>query len=77
MDNRHSSCPPLMSDKRLFTNYYDNDIFNQSIRVMNNINDNHDYRLFLQSNASELMNREREFNLQVNTCNKQQCCHRK
>lgn len=69
MDNRHNTCPPLMEDRRIFTNYFDNDVFNQTIRIMNKIEDNHDYRVFLQKNASELINREREFNLKTNTCN--------
>jgi hypothetical protein len=68
MDNRHSSCPPLMSDRRIFTNYFDNDIFNQTIRTMNKLEDNHDYRLFLQKNAAELINREREHTIKTNTC---------
>ena len=68
MDNRHSTCPPLMSDRRIFTNFFDNDVFNQTIRSMNKIGDNHEYRVFLQQNASELINREREYHLQTNTC---------
>ena len=69
MDNRHKTCPPLMSDGRLFTNYFDNDVFNQSIRLMNKIGDNHEYRLFLQKNGSELLGREREHLLKTKTCN--------
>ena len=68
MDNRYNTCPALMSDKRIFTNYFDNDVFNQTIRVINNINDNHDYRLFLQTNGTSLINREREYNLKYYTC---------
>ena len=68
MDNRYHSCPPLMSDRRLFTNYFDNDVFNQTIRMMNKVEDNHAYRLFLQQNASELMARERDHNLKTKTC---------
>ena len=74
MDNRQSSCPALMSDRRIFTNYFDNSVFNQSIRSMNKIGDNHDYRLFLQQNAAELINREREYTLKTNTCNNHGTC---
>ena len=74
MNNRYKSCPPLMEDKRLFTNYFDNDIFNQTIRMMNKLEDNHDYRIFLQKNASELINREREYNLKTNTCDNHGKC---
>lgn len=68
MDNRNNNCPALMSDGRLCTNYYDNEIFNQTIRMMNKKEDNHDYRIFLQKNASELISRERAHLLKENTC---------
>lgn len=74
MDNRYNSCPALMEDRRLFTNYFDNSIFNQTIRMMNKLDDNHDYRIFLQKNASELINREREYNLKTNTCDNHGKC---
>ncbi|ADO67352.1 hypothetical protein crov318 [Cafeteria roenbergensis virus] len=74
MDNHSPSCPPLMSDRRIFTNYFDNDVFNQTIRMMNKIEDNHSYRIFLQQNAAELINREREYNLKTNTCSNQGVC---
>lgn len=69
MDNREATCPALMSDRRIFRNYFDNDVFNQTIRLMNKIEDNHDYRLFLQKNGDEILNREREHVLKSNTCN--------
>ena len=75
MDNRNANCPPVMSDRRIFTNYYDNEIFNQTIRMMNKKEDNHDYRLFLQENASELISREREHLLKENVCN--ETCNKK
>lgn len=69
MDNRYNSCPPLMSDRREFTNYQGNRIWNQAIRNMNKIEDNHQYRLFLQSQGSEILSREREYNIKTKTCN--------
>lgn len=77
MDNRHNTCPPLMSDKRIFTNHFDNQVFNQTIRSMNKLEDNHDYRSFLQTNGAELINREREFNLKSNTCSVNGKCSQK
>ena len=68
MDNRYNSCPALMSDGRLGTNYHDNDVFNQTIRFLNKIGDNHEYREFLQKNALELMARERAVMLETYTC---------
>lgn len=74
MDNRYPTCPALMEDKRIFTNYFDNDVFNQTIRMMNKINDNHQYRVFLQKNGSEIMNRERQYLLETNTCDNHGKC---
>jgi hypothetical protein len=68
MDNRYPTCPPLMSDGRHGTNYYDNDVFNQTIRMLNKIEDNHQYRNFLQSNANELIARERKYLVDTFTC---------
>lgn len=68
MDNREPTCPALMSDRRIFRNYFDNDVFNQTVRTMNKIGDNHEYRVFLQKNAEEIINREREFTMKRNTC---------
>lgn len=68
MDNRYTTCPAIMSDGRLGTNYYDNDVFNQTIRFLNKIEDNHSYREFLQKNGNELMSRERKHLIDTYTC---------
>lgn len=70
MDNRYfkHGCPPLMSDARFLTNYMDNNVFNQYIRHTNKINNNNEYRKFLQDNADIIMKRERVHLVQKNTC---------
>lgn len=71
MDNRYFNygCPPLMSDSRFLTSYVDSDVLDQYIRHVNKIESSHDYRLFLQKNANKIMNREKAYLMQKNTCN--------
>lgn len=71
MDNRYfvHGCPELMSDGRLVTNYLDNDVFNHKIAKLNKLETSNQYRAFLQKNASQVMNKERVFFTQKNTCN--------
>jgi len=77
MDNRYfkEGCPALMSDGRFITSYVDSDILNQYIRHVNEINSAHDFKNFLQKNANEIMDKERKFITDKNTCkiNKEGC----
>ena len=59
-DNRYWSngCPPLMSDGRFITNHVRYNVFDQFIRNMNEISNNHDYRHFLQNNGDTILNKE-------------------
>jgi hypothetical protein len=70
MDNRHFTygCPGLMQDARFITNYYQNRTFEQNIRNVNKIENSHDYRAFLQTNAESIMNNEHDFLVKSNTC---------
>lgn len=44
-----------MSDGRCFTSYISNCQMNDNIRLRNEIKNDHQYRMFLQSNAKSLM----------------------
>jgi hypothetical protein len=70
MDNRYycQDCPALMQDGRFITNYTPRRTFEQYIRSINNINSSQDYKLFLQKNAENIMNNERKFLKENNTC---------
>lgn len=70
MDNRYfqNSCPPLMQDARFITNYVESRIFEQNIRLTNNLKTAYDYKNFLQNNAEEIMMREKEYMIKNNTC---------
>jgi len=63
MDNKYwrYGCPGLMSDARFTTQYIDSDVLNQKIRHLNNIQTSHEFRTFLQKNASTIMDNERKF----------------
>ena len=63
MDNNYwrYGCPALMSDARFTTQYMDSDVLNQKIRNLNKIKTSHEFRAFLQKNASTIMNNERKF----------------
>jgi hypothetical protein len=54
-NNIHNDLPPLMSDKRNYTNYETSCRLNKNIIEENKIKSNFDYRKYLTNNASELM----------------------
>ena len=70
MDNRHYKygCPPLMQDGRFITNYMESRIFEQYIRNINKIESAQDYKRFLQLNGDVIMNKERAYNQENNSC---------
>jgi hypothetical protein len=70
MDNRHFSygCPPLMQDARFITNYMESRIFEQYIRNVNKIDSAQDFKRFLQTNGDTIIDKERAYHQQVNTC---------
>jgi hypothetical protein len=73
MDNFYQQCPPIMNDNRMFTDWTTSAKREQFIKYINNIRDEHQYRLFLQSNATQFMNNQwdklkRESSCFVNNC---------
>jgi hypothetical protein len=71
MDNRYWSngCPALMQDGRFITNYVRTSIIDQVVREVNGIKSSNEYRLFLQNNTENIINKERDNLLKNNTCN--------
>jgi hypothetical protein len=71
MNNKYWSngCPGLMEDSRFTTNYYNNTMFNQQIRHLNKVDNNHQYRALLQKNATKILDKERQFFIKNYTCN--------
>ena len=70
MDNRYwkEGCPPLMSDGRFVTSYVDSDIMVQFIRHVNDLKSSQDFKNFMIKNAGEIMEKERSFLTEKNTC---------
>ena len=60
-NNRHQSCPALMSDGRIFTNYLSNRMYNDYIKYTNDIKVNTDYKAFLQKNATNIIADNQKF----------------
>ena len=56
-----SRCPAFMDDSRLFTNYLSNSKLNTYVSKINNITNSDQYRIFLQKNASKIMENEKKF----------------
>ena len=58
MNNGFENCPALMSSGNFVTNWFANQDFNNAIVKGNKIKSSHEYRAFLQKNASNLMEKE-------------------
>lgn len=75
LDNRYHryNCPGVMDDSRIFTSYIPNQTLIDIIKYSNNLgqcyNDNNDFRLFMQQNGVNIMDRERSFLEDNYSCN--------
>lgn len=68
MDNFHNSCPPMMSDGRLFTDYRTNIRANEHNKYINNIVRDDDYRMFLQNNGEKILDTQWQNTVEQKTC---------
>ena len=75
MDNFYSNCPPMMSDSRHLTDYRSSIRMNDYIRYVNNIWRDDDYRLFLQKNGKQIMDREWKYLKKNSSCFVNPCVH--
>ena len=71
MNNRYFNhgCPAIIQDGRIVTNYTKVRVLDQFIRTTNKLDNIHDYKNFLQTNAETIIKRERDFAEKQNTCN--------
>ena len=71
-DNFYHTCPPMMSDGRLFTDYRSNTRIEEAIKNSQGIQRDDHYRLYLQKNAQSLMdqnwNNEKKKSCWNNVC---------
>jgi len=74
-DNYFKSCPPMMSDGRLFTDYRSNTLVNEAFKRSNRIIDDNEYREFLQKNGSTIIDKEWEHIKNTKYCHVNECVH--
>ena len=74
MNNGFENCPALMSSGTFVTNWFDNRDFNNAIVKGNNIKTSHEYRAFLQKNASKLIKNEAVKQKKKYTCVTKDVC---
>jgi len=68
-NNKYFDCPARMSDARHFTDYKPNCELNAMIKLDNKLNNSFEVRQFLQNNASNLMNVNKQHSCQLTCCN--------
>lgn len=67
-NNKFVGCPARMADGRHFTDYRPSCQVNNLIRMNNNVVNSFDYRMYLANNATRLMDINRAYALQKNSC---------
>lgn len=60
-NNKFFTCPALMADARIFTDYRPNGYVNDLIRMQNGITNSYDYRQFLIHYADDMMKAEKAY----------------
>ena len=75
MDNFFKNCPPVMSDARIFTDHRMATTRELTVKNLNNIVNNDQYRLFMMANGEEIM--DNTFNVYKNqsSCFVNECAH--
>jgi hypothetical protein len=75
MDNFFQNCPPKMNDARHITDYQSATRRNEYIKYINDIWRDDQYRLFLQLNGKEIMDREWKYDKKYYSCWVNDCIH--
>ena len=73
-DNYYKECPAVMAYSQL-TDYRQPAAREQYIRSINNIVSDHEYRYFLQNNASKIMDAEWNLLTKSYNCQPNECIH--
>jgi len=76
MDNYYKGCPPKMSDGRFLTDYRTAGTREQYIKTINGFVRDDEYRMFLQTNADRIIDRERHYIKVKNSCPTLTCVHK-
>lgn len=73
MDNCYKECSAKMEDGRFLSDFRTSNTREQYIKTMNGIVSESDYRMFLQHNADQIMDKEWDF-LRTNLSCQTKCC---
>lgn len=68
MDNFFKQCPPKLDDGRFIGEFRNDTRINEYIKSINGLNRDDDYRMFLQENASKILNNEWKYLKDNNSC---------
>ena len=68
MDNYFKECPPRLEDGHFITEYRNNTRINEYIKYLNGIERDDDYRMFLQKNGKDIMDKEWDFLKNTQSC---------
>lgn len=69
-----NGCPAIMSDGRFITYYNSTNELTEQMRKLNGIKSSNAFRTFMQNNAEKLMDTERNYINQQNTCSPSTAC---
>jgi hypothetical protein len=76
MDNFFQQCPPKMSDQgRHLTDFQSSTRRDEYVKYVNDIHRDDQYRLFLQTNGKQIMDREWTYHNTYNRCWVNDCVH--
>lgn len=59
-NNKFPTCPALMEDGKIFTDYRAHKLADLEFAKLNNIKDSQSYRLFLQENGEAILKKNKE-----------------
>jgi len=77
MDNYFQNCPPMMADQgRHLGDYKTATRRNEYIKYINNVWRDDQYRLFLQMNGKDILDREWEYHKKRDSCWTNECVHK-
>ena len=75
MDNVYNSCPPKMNDSRFLTDFRSANTREQYVKTVNNFVRDDDYRVFLQQNAENIIDRDWNY-MKDKSCKNSVCIHK-
>lgn len=76
MDNFYNGCPAKMEDGRFLTDYRTSNAREQYIKTINGFVRDDEYRMFLQQNGEQILDREWDHLKTTNSCPTTCCVHK-